>query len=65
MDESGQFIAYELTGEILQQEIEKIYDFQVDIGNWEVIIKKNDAVLFKASRGMKLEEIIEEVFGRN
>ena len=44
MDESGQFIAYELTGEILQQEIEKIYDFQVDIGNWEVIIKKNDAV---------------------
>ena len=28
-------------------------------------LKKNDAVLFKASRGMKFEEIIEEVFGRN
>lgn len=43
-DEGGHVIAYELTGEILQREIEKIYDFQVDIGNWEVIIKKNDAV---------------------
>ena len=42
--ESGQVIAYEITGETLQQEIEKIYDFQVDIGNWEVIIKKNDTV---------------------
>ena len=44
MDESGQFVAYELTGETLQQEFEKIYDFQVDIGNWEVIIKKNNTV---------------------
>lgn len=43
-DENGQFIAYELTDEILQQEMEKISDFQVDIGNWEVIIKKNNTV---------------------
>lgn len=28
-------------------------------------LQKDDAVLFKASRGMKLEEVIEEVFGRN
>ena len=41
IDESGQFIAYELTGETLQQEFEKIYDFQVDIGNWELRVLKN------------------------
>ena len=44
MDESGQFVAYELTGETLQQEFEKIYDFQVDIGNWELRVIKDGNV---------------------
>lgn len=44
MDESGQFIAYEFTGETLQQEFEKIYDFQVDIGNWELRVIKDGNV---------------------
>ena len=44
MDESGQFVAYELTGETLQQEFEKIYDFQVDIGNWELSVLKNGEI---------------------
>lgn len=44
MDESGQFIAYEFTGETLQQEFEKIYDFQVDIANWELRVLKNGEI---------------------
>ncbi len=44
MDESGQFIAYEFTGETLQQEFEKVYDFEVDVANWELRVLKNGEI---------------------
>ncbi len=44
IDESGQFVAYEFTGELLQKEFEKIYDFEVDVANWELRVLKNGEI---------------------
>ena len=43
-DEGVQVIAYEFAGEALQQEFEKVYDFQVDVANWELRVLKNGEI---------------------
>lgn len=61
LGENALFIKESITG------IQKNHHFEVNqdlIDSLKLELKDNDTVLFKGSRGMKMEEIIEGVFGK-